>query len=171
MVIRDDLPLVAVRRRFCGNWCSACWKTHAGHPGKMALSSFAPRRWLLTATGPRRSSGLPDGIGCRVGHPARGPRARVRLHYYLTGGRPIVGLGDNSANLAVVQNPAQAGGGDMYFGSKPGGDDIHLCACPRPRCAVDTDEDETGSGQSPAGHGKAGTNHAGAGQLTADSGR
>ena len=41
-------------------------------------------------------------------------------HYYLTGGRPIGGLGDNSANLAVVQKLAQAGGGDLCFESQPG---------------------------------------------------
>lgn len=40
--------------------------------------------------------------------------------YYLGGGRPIVGLGDNSANLAVVQKLAQASGGDLYFESRAG---------------------------------------------------
>jgi two-component system sensor histidine kinase SenX3 len=40
--------------------------------------------------------------------------------YYLGGGRPIPGLGDNSGNLAVVQKLAQASGGDLVYESKPG---------------------------------------------------
>lgn len=40
--------------------------------------------------------------------------------YYLGGGRPIPGLGDNSGNLAVVQKLAQASGGDLAFESTPG---------------------------------------------------
>ena len=40
--------------------------------------------------------------------------------YYLTGGRPIPGLGDNSGNLAVVQKLAQASGGDLAFETRPG---------------------------------------------------
>jgi signal transduction histidine kinase len=40
--------------------------------------------------------------------------------YYLSGGRPIAGLGDNSAGLAVVQKLAQAGGGDLTFESAVG---------------------------------------------------
>lgn len=54
-----------------------------------------------------------------------GIRAEDRQHvfdsqYYLGGGRPIAGLGDNSANLAVVQKLAQASGGDLYFESRAG---------------------------------------------------
>lgn len=40
--------------------------------------------------------------------------------YYLAGGRSILGLGDNSATLAVVQKLAQASGGDLNFNSDVG---------------------------------------------------
>jgi signal transduction histidine kinase len=40
--------------------------------------------------------------------------------YYLQGGTPVAGLGDKSANLAVVQKLAQASGGDIGFESIPG---------------------------------------------------
>jgi signal transduction histidine kinase len=40
--------------------------------------------------------------------------------YYLQGGTPVAGLGDKSANLAVVQKLAQASGGDIYCVSEPG---------------------------------------------------
>ena len=38
----------------------------------------------------------------------------------LSGGQPVRGLGDSSANLAVVQRLAQAGGGDLVFDSVAG---------------------------------------------------
>jgi signal transduction histidine kinase len=40
--------------------------------------------------------------------------------YYLRGGTPVAGLGDKSANLAVVQKLAQASGGDIYCVSEQG---------------------------------------------------
>ncbi|HQF70609.1 MAG TPA: GAF domain-containing sensor histidine kinase [Promineifilum sp.] len=40
--------------------------------------------------------------------------------HHLAGGQPISGLGDTSANLAVVQKLAQASGGDLVFESQPG---------------------------------------------------
>ena len=40
--------------------------------------------------------------------------------HHLAGGRPIRGLGDTSANLAVVQKLAQASGGDLIFESVVG---------------------------------------------------
>lgn len=51
------------------------------------------------------------------------PEDRERVFdskYYLSGGRSILGLGDNSANLAVVQKLAQASGGDLNFNSDVG---------------------------------------------------
>jgi two-component system aerobic respiration control sensor histidine kinase ArcB len=41
-------------------------------------------------------------------------------NYYLSGGRPIPGLGDSSANLAVVQKLAQASGGNISLKSSEG---------------------------------------------------
>ncbi len=56
------------------------------------------------------------GVGIR-------PEDRERVFdskYYLSGGRSIPGVGDNSANLAVVQKLAQASGGDLNFKSQAG---------------------------------------------------
>lgn len=51
------------------------------------------------------------------------PEDRERVfdsQYYLSGGRPIAGLGDGGANLSVVQRLAQASGGDLSFSSNVG---------------------------------------------------
>lgn len=51
------------------------------------------------------------------------PEDRERVFdskYYLSGGRPILGLGDSGANLPVVQKLAQASGGDLNFDSHTG---------------------------------------------------
>lgn len=121
MVIRDDLPLVAVKETILRqlvlslleNSCRA-----SREDGTILIRAEA-----VAANGSGPATGR--AVALMVSDAGSGirPEDQERVfdsHYYLTGGRPIVGLGDNSANLAVVQKLAQAGGGDMYFESKPG---------------------------------------------------
>ena len=120
--ISDDLPLVAMKEAvlrqlalsLLENACRASDENgtilvRAMTPQANGAGPSAARAVLLLVTD--------AGAGIR-------PEDRSRVfdsQYYLAGGRPIGGLGDNSANLAVVQKLAQAGGGDLQFEGRPSG--------------------------------------------------
>ena len=119
--ISDDLPLVAVKETvlrqlalsLLENACRA-----SDENGTVLVRATTPQ---VNGAGPSARAVLlmvtDAGAGIR-------PEDRPRVfdsQYYLSGGRPIGGLGDNSANLAVVQKLAQAGGGDLQLESRPGG--------------------------------------------------
>lgn len=119
--ISEDLPLVAVKEAvlrqlalsLLENACRA-----SDENGTILLRATTPQ---TNGAGPASRAVLlmvtDAGAGIRSED-----RSRVfDSQYYLAGGRPISGLGDNSANLAVVQKLAQAGGGDLTFESRPGG--------------------------------------------------
>lgn len=121
-VIVDDLPLVAVKETvlrqlvlsLLENACRA-----SAEDGCILV-----RAETLSANGSGPTSGR--AVALMVTDAGSGIRTddRERVfdsQYYLAGGRPIVGLGDNSANLAVVQKLAQASGGDLHFDTKLGG--------------------------------------------------
>lgn len=121
MVIGEDLPMVAVKETvlrqlvlsLLENSCRAsgedgCILVRAEALSPNGSSPTTGRAVLLRFTD--AGSGIRNEDQERV----------FDSQYYLSGGRPIVGLGDNSANLAVVQKLAQASGGDLHFESKLG---------------------------------------------------
>ncbi len=121
VAISDDLPLVAVKEAvlrqlalsLLENACRA-----SAENGAILVRAMTPQ---VNGAGPSAARAVllmvtDAGAGIR-------PEDRLRVfdsQYYLAGGRPIGGLGDNSANLAVVQKLAQAGGGDLQLESRPG---------------------------------------------------
>ncbi len=121
VAISDDLPLVAVKEAvlrqlalsLLENACRA-----SDENGAILVRAMTPQ---VNGAGPSAARAVllmvtDAGAGIR-------PEDRLRVfdsQYYLAGGRPIGGLGDNSANLAVVQKLAQAGGGDLQLESRPG---------------------------------------------------
>ncbi len=81
------------------------------------------------------------------------PEDRERVfdsQYYLSGGRSILGVGDNSANLAVIHKLAQASGGNLSFKSDVGEGTTFILRLPvaevRPWTLMksEPDADETG---------------------------
>lgn len=119
--IGDDLPLVAVKETvlrqlvlsLLENSCRA--STEDG--------TILVRGETISTNGSAPSTGR--AVVLMVSDSGSGIRAEDRervfdSQYYLAGGRPIIGLGDNSANLAVVQKLAQASGGDLAFESTLG---------------------------------------------------
>lgn len=121
MMIDDDLPLVAAKETvlrqlvlsLLENSCRA-----SAEDGSVLVHAKA-----VSANGNGAASGRM--VALMVSDTGSGIRAEDRervfdSQYYLAGGKPIVGLGDNSANLAVIQKLAQASGGDLKFETKMG---------------------------------------------------
>lgn len=121
MAIADDLPLVAVKEGVLRQLAlslleNACRASAEG-------SRVLVRAEVISANGSGPATGRAVGLIVSDAGAGVRPDDRERIfdsRYYLTGGRPIAGLGDNSGNLALVQKLAQAGGGDLYFEGKPG---------------------------------------------------
>lgn len=120
VALADDLPLAAVKEgvlrqlvlSLLENACRA----------SMEGGTIVVRGESVSANGGGPSSGRT--VMLQVTDAGVGVRAEDRervfdSQYYLAGGRSIPGVGDNSANLAVVQKLAQAGGGDLTFESQP----------------------------------------------------
>jgi signal transduction histidine kinase len=121
LMLNDDLPLAAVKETvlrqlvlsLLENSCRA--SAEDGH--------VSVRGEAVSANGVGPAAGR--SVTLRVTDSGAGIAAQDHervfdSQYYLTGGRPIAGLGDSSANLAVVQKLAQASGGDLSFESAPG---------------------------------------------------
>ena len=121
VAVSEDLPLAAVKETvlrqlalsLLENACRA-----SAEDGCLLV-----RAETISANGSGPASGR--AVALTVTDAGVGIRAEDRervfdSQYYLGGGRPIAGLGDNSANLAVVQKLAQASGGDLYFESRAG---------------------------------------------------
>lgn len=121
MTMDADLPLVAVKETVLRQLVLSLLE-NACRASKEE-GTIAVRAEVVSANGSAPTSGR--AVALLVSDSGSGIRAEDRervfdSQYYLTGGRAIVGMGDNSANLAVVQKLAQASGGDLYFESKPG---------------------------------------------------
>ena len=121
MVMGDELPLVAVKETVLRQLILSLLENSCR--ASVEDGCVQVRAELVSANGGGPTTGR--AVALMVTDSGMGIRAddRERVfdsQYYLTGGRPITGLGDNSANLAVVQKLAQASGGDLYFESKQG---------------------------------------------------
>jgi len=119
VALGDDLPLVSVKETvlrqlvlsLLENACRA-----SAEDGDLSL------RAQLAPAGEGRNGRMVDlaftdsGVGIQLEDRGRVFDSRD----YLAGRRPIPGLGDNSATLAVVQKLAQASGGDLLLESSVG---------------------------------------------------
>lgn len=121
VTVDHDLPLVALKETVLRQLVLSLLE-NACRASKEE-GTVTVRAEPISANGSGPASGR--AVALWVSDSGSGIRAEDRervfdSQYYLSGGRPIVGLGDNSANLAVVQKLAQASGGDLHFESKPG---------------------------------------------------
>lgn len=121
MVINDDIPLVAVKETVLRQLVLSLLENSCRASAEDG--SVIVRAETNSANGSGPASGRV--VSLFVSDTGSGIRNEDRervfdSQYYLAGGRPIVGLGDNSASLAVVQKLAQASGGDLQFESKIG---------------------------------------------------
>lgn len=121
MMINDDLPLVAVKETVLRQLVLSLLENSCRASAEDGSVLVHAKTILTNGNGP--ASGRM--VSLMVADTGAGIRAEDRervfdSQYYLGGGRPIVGLGDNSANLAVVQKLAQASGGDLQFETKLG---------------------------------------------------
>ena len=121
MVIGDGLPLAAVKETVLRQLVLSLLENACRASSEDG--SILVRAEVVSANGSGPATGR--AVAIKVTDTGQGIRAEDRervfdSQYYLNGGRPIVGLGDNSANLAVVQKLAQASGGDLYFESQLG---------------------------------------------------
>ena len=120
LALGDDLPLVAVKESvlrqlvvsLLGNACRASAEGTA----------VVVRAVAATTNGSQATAGrvVSLAFGDTGGGVAAADRERVFGTQPNLGERPIGGLGDSSANLAIVQKLAQAGGGDVQFESTAG---------------------------------------------------
>lgn len=121
VAISDDLPLVAVKEAVLRQLVLSLLEN-------ASRASSADSSILITAETSAPNGGGPATgrvISLKVLDAGVGIRNEDRekvfdSQYYLAGGRPIAGLGDNGANLPVVQKLAQASGGDLTFEHQKG---------------------------------------------------
>ncbi|HRN67264.1 MAG TPA: ATP-binding protein [Promineifilum sp.] len=121
MAVDQDLPLAAVKETVLRQLVLSLLENSCR--ASRENGTIFVRADLISTNGGGPASGR--AVALSVSDSGSGIRAEDRdrvfdSQYYLSGGRPIVGLGDNSANLAVVQKLAQASGGDLQFESKLG---------------------------------------------------
>ena len=121
MAVDHDLPLVAVKETVLRQLVLSLLENACR--ASIEDGTIGVRAETVSANGSSPASGRV--VALMVSDSGSGIRAEdlnrvFDSQYYLSGGRPIVGLGDNSANLAVVQKLAQASGGDLQFESKLG---------------------------------------------------
>lgn len=119
MAVDQDLPLAAVKETVLRQLVLSLLENSCR--ASRENGTIFVRADLISTNGGGPASGR--AVALSVSDSGSGIRAEDRdrvfdSQYYLSGGRPIVGLGDNSANLAVVQKLAQASGGDLQFESK-----------------------------------------------------
>jgi signal transduction histidine kinase len=126
LALAADLPLVSVKETvlrqlvlsLLTNACRASAENSA-----VVVSVAATSAEPATTNGSKAAGSRMVALAFRdmgVGVP---PEERERVfgtQPNLSGGQPVRGLGDSSANLAVVQKLAQAGGGDLVFDSVAG---------------------------------------------------
>ncbi len=121
MAVEHDMPLAAVKEAVLRQLVLSLLENSCRASKEDGTVSV--RAELISTNGGGPASGR--AVALLVSDSGPGIRADDRdrvfdSQYSLSGGRPIIGLGDNSANLAVVQKLAQASGGDLQFESKLG---------------------------------------------------
>jgi hypothetical protein len=120
LALSSDLPLVAVKEAVLRQLVISLLEN--------ACRASAEDGWILVRAETNSLNGAMNSqktISITFTDTGTGIRPEDKEHvfdtqYYLQGGKPIAGLGDKSANLAVVQKLAQAGGGDLVFKSELG---------------------------------------------------
>jgi len=131
MAVDQDLPLAAVKETVLRQLVLSLLENSCR--ASKENGTISVRADLISTNGGGPASGR--AVALSVSDSGSGIRAEDRdrvfdSQYYLSGGRPIIGLGDNSANLAVVQKLAQASGGDLQFESKLGAGTIFTLHLP-----------------------------------------
>lgn len=121
VAVGDDLPLVAVKETVLRQLALSLLENACR--ASVEDGALLVRAEAISANGSGPTTGR--ALALMVSDAGVGIRAEDRervfdSQYYLGGGRAITGVGDNSANLAVVQKLAQASGGDLYFESRAG---------------------------------------------------
>jgi signal transduction histidine kinase len=126
LVLGADLPLVSVketvlRQLVLSLLTNACRASAEGTT--VVVSAAAASAEPATTNGSKAGRGRMVALAFRDTGGGIDPAERERVfgsQPNLGSGRPVRGLGDGSANLAVVQKLAQAGGGDLVFDSQAG---------------------------------------------------
>ncbi len=121
LALAADLPLVSVKetvlRQLVLSLLTNACRASAEN------SDVVVRAESATTNGSKAGSGRMVAVVFRDTGGGVPPEERERVfgtQPNLSGGQPVRGLGDSSANLAVVQRLAQAGGGDLVFDSVAG---------------------------------------------------
>ena len=121
LALAADLPLVSVKetvlRQLVLSLLTNACRASAEN------SDVVVRAESATTNGSKAGSGRMVAVTFRDTGGGVPPEERERVfgtQPNLSGGQPVRGLGDSSANLAVVQKLAQAGGGDLVFDSVAG---------------------------------------------------
>ena len=126
LALAADLPLVSVKETvlrqlvlsLLNNACRA-----SAENSVVVVSATAASAEPATTNGSKAAGGRMVALAFRDTGGGVPPEERERVfgtQPNLSGGQPVRGLGDSSANLAVVQKLAQAGGGDLVFDSVAG---------------------------------------------------
>jgi signal transduction histidine kinase len=121
VAVGEDLPLAAVKETVLRQLALSLLENACR--ASVEDGALLVRAEAISANGSSPATGR--AVALMVSDAGVGIRAEDRervfdSQYYLGGGRAIAGVGDNSANLAVVQKLAQASGGDLYFESRAG---------------------------------------------------
>ena len=125
LALAADLPLVSVketvlRQLVLSLLTNAC---RASAEGTAVVVSAAAASAEPATNGSKAGRGRQVALAFRDTGGGIDPAERERVfgsQPNLGSGRPVRGLGDGSANLAVVQKLAQASGGDLVFDSQAG---------------------------------------------------